>query len=100
MVSANSRTRFGLQIVFVGLYITPSHYQHCANLSEDIELIKWLSNIFYRVCKIRHILSIIHYAIHYKTCSLVKIFGIVYENFKEACQQCYIKFTIVLINNT
>ena len=29
--SANSRIRFGLQIVFVCLYITPSHYHHCAN---------------------------------------------------------------------
>ena len=39
MMSANSRIRFGLQIVFVCLYITPSHYHHCANLSEDIQLI-------------------------------------------------------------
>ena len=31
MTSANSRIRFGLQIVFVCLYITPSHYLHCAN---------------------------------------------------------------------
>ena len=31
MMSANSRLRFGLQIVFVCLYITPSHYHHCAN---------------------------------------------------------------------
>ena len=29
--SANSRIRFGLQIAFVCLYITPSHYRHCAN---------------------------------------------------------------------
>ena len=29
--SANSWIRFGLQIVFVCLYITPSHYHHCAN---------------------------------------------------------------------
>ena len=29
--SANSRIRFGYQIVFVCLYITPSHYHHCAN---------------------------------------------------------------------
>ena len=29
MMSANSRIRFGLQIVC--LYITPSHYHHCAN---------------------------------------------------------------------
>ena len=31
MMSANSRIRFGLQIVFVCLYITPSYYHHCAN---------------------------------------------------------------------
>ena len=31
MMSANSRIRFGLQIVFVCLYFTPSHYHHCAN---------------------------------------------------------------------
>ena len=31
MMSANSRIRFGLQIVYVCLYITPFHYHHCAN---------------------------------------------------------------------
>ena len=31
MMSANSWIRFGLQIIFVCLYITPSHYHHCAN---------------------------------------------------------------------
>ena len=31
MMNANSRIRFGLQIVFVCLYITPSHYHNCAN---------------------------------------------------------------------
>ena len=29
--SANGRIRFGLQIVFICLHITPSHYHHCAN---------------------------------------------------------------------
>ena len=32
MMSANSWIRFGLLIVFVCLYITPSHYHHCATL--------------------------------------------------------------------
>ena len=45
MMSANIRIRFGLQIVLVCLYSTPSHYHHCANLSEGIELIKCLSYI-------------------------------------------------------
>ena len=31
IMSANSRTRFVLQIVLVCLYITPSHNHHCAN---------------------------------------------------------------------
>ena len=31
--------------------LTPSHYHHCANLSEDIALIKCLSDIFCRVCE-------------------------------------------------
>ena len=31
MMSANSRISFGLQMVFVCLYITPSHYHRCAN---------------------------------------------------------------------
>ena len=61
MMSANSQIRFELKIAFVYLYITPSHYYHCASLSEDIELIKCLSDIVCRVCKIMHILSVIHY---------------------------------------
>ena len=65
MVSANSRMRFGLQVAFVWLYITPSHYHHCANLSEDIVL---LSNAYHMyfceyVSKIKHILSRMHYVI-------------------------------------
>ena len=31
MMIANSRIRFGLQVVSVCLYITPSQYYHCAN---------------------------------------------------------------------
>ena len=50
MISANSRIRYGPQIVFVCLYITPSHYHHCANLSADIEL-KCLPDIFCQVCE-------------------------------------------------
>ena len=51
MMSAINRIHFGLQIVLVCLYRTPSHYHHCANLSEGIELIKCLSDIFCRVCE-------------------------------------------------
>ena len=35
---ANIRIRFDLHIVLVCLYSTPSHYHHCANLSEGIAL--------------------------------------------------------------
>ena len=51
MMSANSRIRFALDIILVCLYSTPSHYHHCANLSEDIELIKCLSDIICRMCE-------------------------------------------------
>ena len=61
MMSANSRVRFGLQFVFVCLHITLSHYKHCANLSEDIELTKCMSDIccvrisiFYQLSFIQH----------------------------------------------
>ena len=51
ITSANSWIRFSLKIVFVYLDNTPSHYHNCANLSEDTELIKCLSDIFCRVCE-------------------------------------------------
>ena len=51
MMSANSRIHFGLQIVFVCSYITPFHYHHWGNLSEDIKFIKCLSDIFGQVCE-------------------------------------------------
>ena len=60
----NSRTRFGLQIVFVCLYSTPSHHL-CANWSEDTELIYACQIYFVEyVCKIKRILSVIHYTLH------------------------------------
>ena len=40
-----------LDTMFTCLYSTPSHYHHCANLSEGIVLIKCLSDIFCRVCE-------------------------------------------------
>ena len=68
MMSANIRIRFGLQIILVCLSSTPSHYHHCANLSEGIELKICLSDIFCRVCKIKHILSVVHYTICRAVC--------------------------------
>ena len=45
MVFANDRIHYGLEVVFVCLQITPSHYHHYADSSEGIELIKCLSGI-------------------------------------------------------
>ena len=64
MMSVNSRIRFGLHIVFVCLYLTPSHYHHCANFIWR----HWAYNLPVRynlssVSKIKHILSVIHYII-------------------------------------
>ena len=48
-MKANNRIRFYLKIVLVYLYITQSHHDHCASLSEAIALIKCLSDIVCRV---------------------------------------------------
>ena len=50
MVFANDRIHYGLQVVFVCLQITPSHYHHYADSSQGIDLIKCLSGICCRVC--------------------------------------------------
>ena len=68
LMSANNRIRFVLKIVFVCFYITPSYHHHCANLSENIEFIRCLSDIFCRVCKIKHIRSVIHHTIRGAVC--------------------------------
>ena len=68
MMSAKSQICIDLKSVSVYLYITPSHYHHCASLSEDIELIRCLSDIVCRVCKIRHILSVMHCKIRGAVC--------------------------------
>ena len=70
MMTANSRIRYGLQIVFVCLYITPSHYHNCANVSVDIEFMKCLPDMFFVECvsKIEHILLVIHYSIYGAVC--------------------------------
>ena len=73
MMSTNGRIRFALPIVLVCLYSTPSHYHHCAKLSEYIEIIRCLSDIYFFECvsKIKHILSVIPYTIHFTICGAV-----------------------------
>ena len=51
IMSANSRIRFVLHIVFVCLYIPPSHYHHCANFIWRHWTYKCLSDIICRVCE-------------------------------------------------
>ena len=61
---------------FVCTVYPSSHYHHCANLSEDFKLIKSLSDIFVEcVSKIKHILSIIHYAICGAVCFQINHFS-------------------------
>ena len=65
MMSANSWIRFGLQIIFVCLYITPSHYHHCANFIWRHWALKRpirynLSSVWVRLSIFSH-LSIIQY---------------------------------------
>ena len=67
---ANNRVRYGLMIVYGYLRITLPHYQYYADLCEDIELLKCLSDLFYLECvpKIRSVLSIIFHAIYETLC--------------------------------
>ena len=67
MMSANSRIRFGLQIAFVCLYITPPH---CANFIGRHWPYKMPADIWFVECvsKIKHILSVIHYTIYGAVC--------------------------------
>ena len=67
MMSANSRIRFGLRIVSVCLYITPSHYHNCANFISRHWTYKMpvrynLSSVWVRL-SIFSQLSVIHYTI-------------------------------------
>ena len=84
IMSANCRIRFGLKIAFVYLYITPSHYHHCANLSEYIELIKCLSAIFCRVC-VGYILA---WRSHSFICTLHHLIIIIVQTYLKILTAC------------
>ena len=69
MMSANIRIRFGLQIVSLCFYITPSHHHHCETYLRTLNL--WNARQIYFVecvSKIKHIFSVIHYAIYGALC--------------------------------
>ena len=105
MMSANSRIRFGLLIVFVCLYITPSHYHHCTNVTEDIELIKWLTAILSSVwvrLKVLSQLSIIHYMCVFSSpISLVieRIYTLSYYRHQIGSMNYYLLFRVRSWNN-
>ena len=69
MMSANSRIRFGLQIVFVCLYITPSHYYHCAKFIGRHWTYKM--PVRYNLSSVWVRLSIFSQVIHYTICGAV-----------------------------
>ena len=48
MMRANGRKHFGLKIVFVYLYITPSHYHHCADIEHKMPVRYILSSVWLR----------------------------------------------------
>ena len=106
---AKSRIRVALQIVLVCLYSTPFHYHHCANISEDIELTKFLSYIFVEcVSKIKHILSVIHYTIcgavcfqftHFPCDDRQNIYTLSYYHRQIGSMNYYPLFRIRLWNN-
>ena len=108
MMSANIRICFGLQIVFVCLYITPSHYHHCANLSDDIELIKCLSDILSSVwvrLSIFSQLSIIQYmglcvfSIPISLVMIERIYTLSYYHNQIGCMNYYPWFRVRSWNN-
>ena len=50
VMCVNNRIQYGPMVVFVFLYLTQPHYHHYPDVSEGIELIKYLSGIFCWVC--------------------------------------------------
>ena len=92
-MSANNRIRFVSKIVFVCLYITQSHYHHCANLSEDIQSIN-ACQIYLVECvsKMRHILLVIHYTIRGSVCFQ-------FTHFLVTIERIYIPCLIIIIKS-
>ena len=66
MMCANNPVHYGLMVVWGHLHITLPHYHHYADISEGMELLKCLSDIFFLVCvsKIRSVPSTIFRAIY------------------------------------
>ena len=66
MMCANNQVNSGPMVIFLCLHMTLPHYLHWADPSEGIELLKFLSGIFYLDCvsKIKSMLLIICHSIY------------------------------------
>ena len=89
MMCANNRVHYGLVIVYGYLHITLPNCNHYADLSEGIELLKCLSDIFCLECvsKIRVVLSIIFHAIYGAVCIQLTHFS--YDDCENICTSHY-----------
>ena len=94
MICANNRVHYGLIVVYCYLDITIPHYHQYADLSECIELMKCLSDIFCLKCvsKIRSVLSIISHAIYGTVCTQLSHFS--YDDCENTCTRSYYHYQI------
>ena len=76
-------------VVYGHLHNTLPHYHHYADLSEGIELLKHLSDIFFRECvsKIRSVFSIIFHAIYGAVC--IQLTHFFYDDCENICTRSY-----------
>ena len=89
MMCANNQVNSGLMVIFLCLHMTLPHYLHQADLSEGIELLKFLSGIFYLDCvsKIKSMLLIICHSIYGAVHIQLTHFS--YDDCKNTCTLFY-----------
>ena len=78
-----------MMVVYVYLHITLPHYHHYAGLSECIELLKCLSDIFCLECvsKVRSVLLIIFHAIYEAVC--IQFIHFCNDDYDKTCTWSY-----------
>ena len=65
MMDANNQIHFGPMVESICLHLRLSHYYHYADVSEAIELLKYLSGTFCQVCVKDYINSL-----NYPSCNI------------------------------
>ena len=87
IMCANNQVHYGLMVLYGYLHITLPHYH--ADLSESIELLKYLSDIFCLKCvsMIRSVLSIIVHAIYGAVC--IQLTHFPYDDCENTCTWSY-----------